>query len=144
MAVHILTVLAMRDGENVKSDYIAASVNTNPVVIRRMLGQLGQAGLVISQTGAFGGTRLAKGPESISLCDIYKAVSCGEVFALHAKAPNKDCPIGANIEAVLCELQREIDRAVGEKLGQYTLASIIQKLKCGEVTVNEVEKWGKN
>ena len=128
MAVHILTMLATAADENVKSECIAASVNTNAVVIRRVLGQLAQAGLVMSQTGAFGGTRLAKPPSEISLCAIYKAVSCGEVFALHAKSPNQDCPIGRNIEAVLCNLQKEIDKTVGEKLGQYTLASIIEKV----------------
>ncbi|MGB4989717.1 MAG: Rrf2 family transcriptional regulator [Pyrinomonadaceae bacterium] len=125
MAVHILTMLAKAGDENVKSECIAGSVNTNPVVIRRILGQLNTAGLVASQTGAFGGTRLAKLPGDISLCEIYKAVSCGEVFALHAKAPNQDCPVGKNIESVLCNLQKEIEKSVGEKLGQYTLAKVI-------------------
>ena len=126
MAVHILTLLARAGDDNMKSEYIAGSVNTNAVVIRRVLGQLGQAGLVTSQTGAFGGTRLTKAPGEITLCEIYKAVSCGEVFALHAKAPNQDCPIGRNIEAVLCNLQKEIDKSVGEKLGQYTLSNVIE------------------
>ncbi len=125
MAVHILTMLAKAGDENVKSDCIAASVNTNPVVIRRILSQLNAAGLVSSQTGAFGGTRLARRPEDISLCSIYKAVSCGEVFALHAKGPNMDCPVGRGIESVLCNLQKEIEKSVGEKLGQYSLATVI-------------------
>lgn len=128
MAVHILTLLAGAGDENVKSECIAGSVNTNAVVIRRVLSQLNQAGLVRSQTGAFGGTRLAREPDRITLCEIYKAVSCGEVFALHAKSPNQDCPVGKNIEAVLCNLQKEIDRSVGEKLGQYTLASVIEQV----------------
>ncbi len=125
MAVHILTMLASSNDENVKSECIAASVNTNPVVIRRLLGQLAHAGLVSSQTGAFGGTRLARSPEAISLCEIYKAVSCGEVFALHARSPSQDCPVGKNIESVLCNLQKEIDKCVGERLAQYTLSSVI-------------------
>jgi Rrf2 family protein len=128
MAVHILTLLARARGENVKSEYIAGSVNTNAVVIRRVLSQLNHAGLVASQTGASGGTRLAKDPADISLCEIYKAVSCGEVFALHAKSPNQECPVGKNIEAVLCNLQKEIDKSIGEKLGQYSLANIIERV----------------
>ena len=128
MAVHVLTLLARAGEENMKSDHIAGSVNTNPVVIRRLLGQLGQAGLVASQTGSAGGTRLAKAPAEISLCEIYKAVSCGEVFALHAKAPNQDCPVGKNIEAVLCNLQKEIDQSVGERLSQYTLTCVLEKV----------------
>lgn len=128
MAVHILTLLATAGDENMKSECIAASVNTNAVVIRRILSQLNQAGLVASQTGAAGGTRLARDPGKISLCEIYKAVSCGEVFALHAKSPNQECPVGRNIEAVLCDLQKEIDKSVGEKLGQFSLAGVIDKV----------------
>lgn len=128
MAVHILAMLARSHGENVKSECLAGSVNTNAVVIRRILGQLGHANLVVSHTGAFGGTRLAKDPNEIRLADIYKAVSCGEVFALHPKGPNQDCPVGRNIEAVLCNLQKEIDRSVGEKLSQYTLGDILEMI----------------
>jgi Rrf2 family protein len=128
MAVHVLTMLARSPGENLKSEYLARSVNTNAVVIRRILSQLSHANLVTSQTGAFGGTQLARDPRDIRLADIYKAVSCGEVFALHAKAPNQDCPVGRNIEAVLCNLQKEIDRTVGEKLSQYTLSDVIEKI----------------
>ena len=126
MAVHVLTMLAKSDSEYVKSEYIAGSVNTNAVVIRRLLGQLGHADLVISQTGAAGGARLARRPENVNMFDVYKAVCCGEIFALHPKAPNQDCPVGKHIEAVLCRLQKEIDKTVGEKLSQYTLQDLIE------------------
>ena len=129
MAVHILALLAGTEKANVKSDQIARSVNTNPVVIRRVLGQLSHAGLVISQTGAFGGTRLAKPPDDITLREIYRAVPCGQVFALHGRTPDQDCPVGRNIEAVLCNLQKEIDRSVAEKLDELTLAMIIEKVQ---------------
>ena len=95
-------------------------------MIRRLLGQLGHADLVISQTGAAGGTRLARDPSEIRLAEIYKAVSCGEVFALHPKEPNQDCPIGKNMAAFLCGLQREIDKSIDEKLRQYTLRDVIE------------------
>ena len=131
MAVHILALLARTEDANLKSDQIARSVNTNPVVIRRVLGQLSNAGLVVSQTGAFGGTRLAKPPDTITLREIYRAVPCGEVFALHGRTPDQDCPVGRNIEAVLCELQKEIDASVAEKLGELNLAMIIQKVQEG-------------
>lgn len=132
MAVHVLTVLALHKDEKIKSETIAASVNTNPVVIRRLLGQLGQANMVESQTGAAGGTRLARCPKEITLADVYKAVSCGEVFALHGRSPDKNCPVGRNIEAVLCNLQKEIDRSVGEKLSQYTLQSVLEIIEQGK------------
>jgi len=126
MAVHVLSMLARSKDENLKSDYIAHSVNTNAVVIRRLLGQLNNAKLVVSQTGANGGTRLARCPSEINLSEIYKAVSCGEVFALHTKAPNQDCPVGKNIEAVLCCLQKEIDKGIEEKLSRYSLQNVFE------------------
>ncbi|HKX83188.1 MAG TPA: Rrf2 family transcriptional regulator [Pyrinomonadaceae bacterium] len=129
MAVHVLTMLACKKDENVKSDCLAGSVNTNPVVVRRLLGQLNHAKLVVSQTGAMGGSRLSKCPSEINLAEVYKAVSCGEVFALHAKAPSKDCPVGKNIEAALCGIQKEIDRTVDEKLSKYTLLDVIQMIE---------------
>ena len=132
MAVHVLMMLARSREENVKSDYIAKSVNTNPVVIRRLLGQLNQGNLVISQTGANGGTRLSRCPREINLAEVYKSVSCGEVFALHAKSPNQDCPVGRNIESVLCGLQKEIDHSVGEKLSQYTLQNVFEMVEQGK------------
>lgn len=132
MAVHVLTMLARSPEENIKSEYLARSVNTNAVVIRRLLSQLGHADLVVSQTGAAGGTRLAKDPDKVKLADVYKAVSCGEFFALHAKSPNQDCPVGRNIEAVLCNLQKVIDKTVGEKLDEYSLGDVINKMEQGQ------------
>ena len=133
MAVHVLSMLARSKDENLKSDYLANSVNTNAVVVRRLLGQLSQAKLVISQTGANGGTRLARCPNEIDLSEIYRAVNCGEVFALHAKGPNKDCPVGRNIEAVLCCIQKDIDRSIEEKLSKYSLQSVFEMVEQGKV-----------
>lgn len=128
VAIHVLTILA-RSGENrVKSDYLAGSVNTNPVVIRRLLGNLQEANLVVSQVGATGGTSLAKHPKDIRLSEIYKALPCGEVFALHSKKPNQDCPVGKNMAAFLCGLQKEIDKSIDEKLNQFTLRDVMERI----------------
>ena len=131
IAVHVLTLLARAGTENVKSECIAGSVNTNAVVIRRLLSQLGQANLVSSQTGASGGTRLVRTPQDIKLVDVYKAVDCGEVFALRGRSPNQDCPVGKNIEAVLCNLQKEIDKSVNATLAKYTLADVLERVEHG-------------
>ena len=129
IAVHILTIIAKSDEPRVKSDYLARSVNTNPVVIRRLLSDLQESNLVISQVGATGGTSLSKLPKDIRLSDIYKSVVCGEVFALHSKKPDENCPVGRNIAAVLCGLQKEIDKTIEEKLGQYTLRDVIEQIE---------------
>jgi Rrf2 family protein len=131
IAVHVLTLLARAGAANVKSECIAGSVNTNAVVIRRLLSQLSQAKLVASQTGASGGTRLARTPDEINLVDVYKAVSCGEVFALRGRSPTQDCPVGKNIEAVLCNLQKEIDNSVNSTLARYTLADVLERVEQG-------------
>lgn len=133
MAVHVLSMLAGAKDGNLKSDFLACSVNTNAVVIRRLLGQLNHAKLVISQTGANGGSRLARCPKEINLAEIYKAVNCGEVFALHARAPSRDCPVGKNIEAVLGCLQKEMDKGIEEKLSRYTLQSVFEMIEQGKV-----------
>ena len=128
MAVHVLTLLTRADGAALKSESIARSVNTNPVVIRRLLGQLAHAGLVVSHSGSQGGTRLAIGADDIRLSQIYKAVCCGEIFALH-DSPSQDCPVGRGIESVLCILQKQIDTAVDEKLARYSLREITQMVE---------------
>lgn len=128
VAIHVLTILAKSGSERVKSDYIAGSVNTNPVVIRRLLSNLQDANIVVSQVGASGGTSLVKQPKDIRLAEIYDALPCGEVFALHSKEPKQDCPIGKNMAAFLCGLQKEIDKSIEEKLNQYTLRDVLEKI----------------
>lgn len=129
IAVHVLTIIAKGGDERVKSDCIAKSVNTNPVVIRRLFSNLQEANLVVSQVGAAGGTSLAKMPKDIRLSDVYKAVAGGEVFALHPNKPDENCPIGKNIAAILCSLQKEIDKSIEEKLHQFTLRDVIEKIE---------------
>lgn len=129
IAVHVLMMLAKKSDEYVKSDFLAESVNTNAVVIRRLLCGLREAGLVISQTGSAGGTRLSRKAEEINLADVFQAVSSGFVFALHPKPPNQDCPVGKNIESILCNLQKDIDQAIGEKLEKYTLRDVLERVE---------------
>ncbi len=126
IAVHILAMLAKSCDERIKSDHIAKSVNTNPVVIRRLLPTLYENGLVVSQTGMCGGSCLTRKPEEIRLLEVYRAVSKGEIFSLHPKTPDQNCFIGKNIPVFLEKLQREIDGAIEEKLSKYTLRDVIE------------------
>ncbi len=129
IALHILTMLAKKCDERVNSEYLAKSVNTNSVVIRRLLCSLQESGLVVSQVGASGGTCLAKPPENIKLSEIYKIVSPGDIFSLHRNTPNQDCPVGKNIEAILCRLQKEIDTTIEAKLAEYTLQDVMKMVE---------------
>src|SRR5271169_2324333 len=84
VGIHILTIFALKPGEPLTSEFISCSVNTNPVVIRRLLGTLREAGLVESRTGVGGGWSLLREPEQITLLDILRAVEPqNEIFALH-------------------------------------------------------------
>ena len=129
VAVHILTLMAWSDDEPVKSEQVAKSVNTNPVVIRRILCELAHARLVVSQTGSAGGSKLARKPDEITLLDIYEAVECPGVFSLHRQQPSQRCPVGVNIETVLGEVLEEVDSAVEHVLTKITVKDVVSRLK---------------
>jgi Rrf2 family protein len=131
VAVHALTLMAWSDDEPLKSEQIAVSVNTNPVVIRRMLCELAEDNLVVSHTGATGGSRLARKPEQISLLDVYRAVDCTDIFSLHPKRPSHRCPVGATIGPVLKNVRGEIDSAIEDVLGKITIEDVVLRLKPG-------------
>ncbi|MEC3531856.1 Rrf2 family transcriptional regulator, partial [Bacillus thuringiensis] len=99
VGVHMLTLLAIDRNSRCTSEWIAGSVNTNPVVIRRITGMLKRAGLVVVQAGN-GGTTLARDLEEITFLDVYKAVEVvveGQLFSFHDN-PNIECAVGANIQ----------------------------------------------
>jgi Rrf2 family protein len=129
VAVHVLTLMAWADEEPLKSEQVAESVNTNAVVIRRMLCELAESKLVVSQTGATGGSKLARLPERITLLDIYQAVESRGVFSLHRHPPNPDCPVGVNIGSVLNDVLDEVDSAVEGVLANITLRDVVSRLK---------------
>ena len=124
--------MAWAGDEPLKSEYVACSVNTNPVVIRRILCALSRAGLVTSQTGAAGGSRLARSPSEITLRDVYRAVEPREIFSMHRQQPNQDCPVGMNIESILEGVLAETDAAVDASLAGMTVQGVLEALKpCG-------------
>jgi Rrf2 family protein len=132
VAVHVLTLMACCDDEPVKSEQIAASVNTNPVVIRRTLCELAKGELVISHTGAAGGSRLARKPEQITLLDVYRTVEASGVFSLHRQQPNRHCQVGARIGVVLEGVRGEIDSAMERVLAKITIEDVLTRVQnCG-------------
>lgn len=138
VAVHVLTLMAWSKDEPLKSEQVAESVNTNPVVIRRMICELAQANLVVSQTGALGGSRLAQAADEITLLDVYRAVECRGVFSLHKQPPSRRCPVGVNIETVLGEVLDEVDSAVERVLKSITIEDVVLRLKpCSSASGNK-------
>jgi DNA-binding IscR family transcriptional regulator len=127
IAVHILSLIAVSPTE-CTGDYIAGSVNTNPVIIRKIIGLLKKAGLVEVRAGV-GGTTLCKDTDQITLLDVYRAVEVienGELFNFH-NHPNPKCPVGNNIEFALRTEMRDAQSAMEQRLAKVSLQQLITK-----------------
>lgn len=124
-AVHILTLLAGAEDEPLTSEYVAGSVNTNPVVIRRLLGALVKAGLVTSSPGGTGGSRLAKDARKITLLDVFDAVESRDLFGTHSQQPNPKCPVGRNIVELLAGRIDAAESAAAASLRKSTIADLV-------------------
>jgi Rrf2 family protein len=129
VAVHVLAYMAWRRSEAVTSERIAASVNTNPVVVRRLMGALRNAGFVTVQPGARGGATLARDPGDISLLDVYRAVEdAEELFSLHPSEPSRSCSVGCNIVDVLRPVFCRAHRAMEAVLAEVSIADVCADL----------------
>jgi Rrf2 family protein len=133
MAVHILAMTdILKDSKNLHctSQYLAKSVNTNAVVIRRIIGKLKVAGIIGVRTGA-GGTYLIKEINQISLLDIYNAVEVVEenhLFNCHTDE-HCQCNIGANIHIVLKDILTDAQSAMEDVLNNIRLSDIVLQIK---------------
>lgn len=130
VAVHVLTWIAFdrsgTDKEIATSERIATSVNTNPVVIRRSLGQLRDAGLVGSSRGRGGGWTLSRDASEITLLDVYLATGGEEVFAMPTAPPDAECYVGYGIQPVLSRVYGEAHEALRLALQKVTIADVLR------------------
>jgi Rrf2 family protein len=128
IAVHVLSLISLSTSP-CTSDFIAESVKTNPVIIRRIIGKLKKAGLVHVRAGT-GGAFLRKEPDQITLLDVYRAVEVveeDELFNFHDNV-NPDCPVGANIESVFRLVLLQAQSAMEQVLAQVTLKQLVTEL----------------
>jgi Rrf2 family protein len=129
VAIHILTLLAHNGRDALTSEYIAGSVNTNPVVIRRLFASLRAAKLVASHGGVGGGWQLLRSPETITLKDIFQAVERGSLFPLHSNLPNPRCPVGGTIQRALKTHFESAQLALEKDLAHITVADLVKEVK---------------
>ena len=130
IAVHALawmTLAARRGRELMTSDEVAASVNTNPVIIRRSLGDLRRAGLVEVRHGAGAGWSLARAPEQISLLDVYDAVEQQPLFGMHRTEPNLECPVGRGIRPALDQVYGGVEQTLRRELRRTSIADVLRE-----------------
>ncbi|MEH7332095.1 Rrf2 family transcriptional regulator [Neobacillus drentensis] len=126
VGIHILTLLEINKNGVNSSDFIASSVNTNPVVIRKIMGMLKNAGLVKVRPG-IAGTMPAKELSEISLLDVYKAVNIvqdQELFGMHEN-PNPACPVGRNIQETITPFFSVAQLALEKALGNVTIQDVV-------------------
>ena len=127
IAVHIFACIdTFKEEFKLTSEFLAASINVNPVIIRKILSQLKAAGLVKVQRGS-GGASIAKPLDEITFFDIYQAVECvehGELFHFHEN-PNPHCPVGRNIHAILDRRLDAVQNAMEQQLQSVSLKMLL-------------------
>ncbi len=103
VALHIFAcVETFKDEYKATSDFLAGSIGTNPVIIRKILTQLQNAGLIRVARGT-GGIEPTRALSEISFYDVYQAiepVEDGDLFRFHGH-PSPECPVGRNIHLLL-------------------------------------------
>ena len=132
IGVHIITALDyFKNIVRVNSDFLAGSIGVNPVIVRNVVSQLREAGIVRTQQGS-SGAELTRQLDEITLFDVYKAVGSVDsergLFHFHEQ-PNPECPVGRNIHKVLDLHLADAQRAMEERLKSTTLAEILKDTK---------------
>ena len=124
-----MTALAFSPDEVLDSQTLARSVNTNPVVVRRLLLALRRAGLIETYAGKHGGARLRCKPDRISLVDIYNAVEPRPVIPLNERRVLKRCQVSCQMKSIMSGLAASTEEAVRKHLRGITLTELVRKVR---------------
>lgn len=128
IAVHIITAIDyFKDSEKVTSSFLAGSVGANPVIVRNVMGNLKEAGIIDISQGK-SGIALAKRLDEITFYDIYKAARCVNeegLFHFHEN-PNTDCPVGRNIHRAVDGKLLKVQQAMEAEMKQITLLDVVE------------------
>lgn len=133
VGIHILTLIEINKSGISTSEFLAGSVNTNPAVIRKIMGMLKTSGLVKVRPGV-AGAELAKELSDITLFDVYKAVNVvkdKELFTLHDN-PNPECPVGRNIQNTIEPVFTAAQLAMEKVLKSLTLEDVVKDIATKE------------
>jgi Rrf2 family protein len=134
-ALHILTHMVEADDRILTSERLASFIHTNPVVVRRTIAGLREAGIVSSTRGHGGGWQLSRPPEKISLAEVSAAL--GESLLPFSTEPESPgCLVEQAVIGVLEDFRREAEKLLAEKLSRVTLADLAADFR------NRFEKIG--
>ncbi|MEH7122247.1 Rrf2 family transcriptional regulator [Bacillus sp. JJ1532] len=129
VGIHIMALIEINKNGVSSSQFLAESVNTNPAVIRKIMGMLKKAGLIEVHPG-IAGAKLAKELSDITMLDVYKAVNVvqdKELFSLHEN-PNPECPVGRNIQNTIEPLFSAAQLAMEKVLENVNLESVVRDI----------------
>lgn len=132
VGLHILVLVASDPPGEATSIRLAASIGTNPVVVRRLSGLLSRGGLIVVQRGP-GGARLARAAEAISLRDVWRAIHPARerLVRVHGRT-NPDCPLGRQVPAVLRRRFDAAEQAMLDNLAETSLAELVEQVRAAE------------
>ena len=121
--LHALLHMAEQN-KPVTSDILAMCMKTNPVVVRRTMGLLRNAGLVTSERGHAGGWRITADLNKITLFDLYEALGEPTVFAIGNRHESPDCLVEQAVNSALDGAFVEAEALLIERFKTVTLASL--------------------
>lgn len=126
--LHVLLHMAQEPGP-VTSEVLARAMNTNPVVVRRIMAGLRESGYVESEKGHGGGWRLACDLAKVTLRDVYAALGCPSLLAIGNRSETPECLVEQAVNAALGKSFRDAEAMLLERLGEVTLASLAADMR---------------
>lgn len=127
ITLHILTLLSKFPEEYLSSDFLASSMNINPVLVRKEIANLKKHNIVESREGKYGGSRLCMASDTITLNDIFKITFETVSLGYCKKDPNPECPVGKKINENLDKLYTDINSDISNKLCQISLTEFTEE-----------------
>lgn len=126
--LHVLLHMAQKDGP-VTSEVMAKSMDTNPVVIRRIMAGLRDAGYLRAEKGHGGGWTLSCDLAKVTLRDIYRALGDPPLFAIGNRTENPECLVEKSVNAALGKSLEDAEQILLARLGEVTLASLVADVR---------------
>lgn len=121
ISIHILTLLTKFPNDYLSSEFIAGSINLNPVLVRKEIANLKAHQIVESKEGKNGGAKLSKAASNITLKEIFEMTFENIGLGYAKNQPNPDCPVGKKINQNLDALYVEMNQKVCEQLENISL-----------------------